>query len=223
MVNKVSIRRRTKKYKIKKRKKKTRKKGKKRKMKGGGLAAKFLGFFNTAPKNESQNLENGKIVNGKIENGKIVNDQDKKNCPQQKGVFETINDFSKEQVNTLKNSLNDANAKIKKTATEQVGRTFSNIMDRMVEKSEKENVCPCCKRPYTDKEKVPVNYEKNENNANEKNENEKNANEKNENEKNENEKNENEKNEKDEFMENLKKNNGIKSDAISLSMDAESL
>ena len=222
MVNKVSIRRRTKKYKIKKRKKKTRKKGKKRKMKGGGLADKFLGFFNTAPKNESQNLENGKIVNGKIENGKIVNDQDKKNCPQQKGVFETINDFSKEQVNTLKNSLNDANAKIKKTATEQVGRTFSNIMDRMVEKSEKENVCPCCKRPYTDKEKVPVNYEKNENNANEKNENEKN--EKNENEKNE--KNENEKNEKDEFMENFKKNNGIKpldTDAISLSMDAKSL
>ena len=210
MVNKVSIRRRTKKYKIKKRKKKTRKKGKKRKMKGGGLADKFLGFFNTAPKKESQNLENGKIVNGKIENGKIVNDQDKKNCPQQKGVFETINDFSKEQVNTLKNSLNDANAKIKKTATEQVGRTFSNIMNRMVEKSEKENVCPCCKRPYTDKEKVPVNYEKNEN-------------EKNENEKNENEKNENEKNE---FMENFKKNNGIKpldTDAISLSMDAKSL
>ena len=205
MVNKVSIRRRTKKYKIKKRKKKTRKKGKKRKMKGGGLADKFLGFFNTAPKKESQNLENGKIVNGKIENGKIVNDQDKKNCPQQKGVFETINDFSKEQVNTLKNSLNDANAKIKKTATEQVGRTFSNIMNRMVEKSEKENVCPCCKRPYTDKEKVPVNYEKNEN------------------EKNENEKNENEKNE---FMENFKKNNGIKpldTDAISLSMDAKSL
>jgi len=220
MVNKVSIRRRTKKYKIKKRKKKTRKKGKKRKMKGGGLADKFLGFFNTAPKKESQNLENGKIVNGKIENGKIVNDQDKKNCPQQKGVFETINDFSKEQVNTLKNSLNDANAKIKKTATEQVGRTFSNIMNRMVEKSEKENVCPCCKRPYTDKEKVPVNYEKNEN---EKNENEKNENEKNENEKNENEKNENEKNE---FMENFKKNNGIKpldTDAISLSMDAKSL
>ena len=156
MVNKVSIRRRTKKYKIKKRKKKTKKKGKKRKMKGGGLADKFLGFFNTAPKKEPQNLENGKIVNGKIENGKIVNDQDKKNCPQQKGVFETINDFSKEQVNTLKNSLNDANAKIKKTATDHVGRTFSNIMDRMVEKSEKENVCPCCKRPYTDKEKVPA-------------------------------------------------------------------
>ena len=147
--------RRTKKYKIKKIKKinkktkkinKKRQKNKQKKMKGGGgWSDGILGFFNGNKKKEQKYLEDKKNP-----------ENNEKNCPKPKGVFEQINDFSKEQTETLVNTLNKVNVNIKKTAKQQVGKTFNNLMQAMVDKSEKENVCPCCKRPYTDKEKVPA-------------------------------------------------------------------
>ena len=148
--------RRTKKYKIKKINKKTKKinkkrqknkqKNKQKKMKGGGgWTDGILGFFKGNKNKEQKYLEDKKN-----------SENNDKNCPKPKGVFEQINDFSKEQTDTLVNTLNKVNVNIKKTAKQQVGKTFNNLMQAMVDKSEKENVCPCCKRPYTDKEKVPV-------------------------------------------------------------------
>lgn len=139
------VKRRTKKYKIRKKNKKTRrrkrnKKGKK--MKGGAWTDGILNFFN---EKEKKNLE---------DKTPDTIEQDNK-CPKPKGVLEQINDFSKEQTKVLVNTLDNVNMNIKKTAKEQVERTFNNLMNAMVSKSEKENVCPCCKRPYDLKEKVP--------------------------------------------------------------------
>ena len=139
------VKRRTKKYKIRKKNKKTRrrkrnKKGKK--MKGGAWTDGILNFFNGK---EKKNLE---------DKTPDTVEQDNK-CPKPKGIVEQINDFSKEQTKVLVNTLDNVNMNIKKTAKEQVERTFNNLMNAMVSKSEKENVCPCCKRPYDLKEKVP--------------------------------------------------------------------
>jgi len=154
------VKRKTKRFKkIKKNKKTKRLKGneKKRRRKkkkftgGGGWGENILGFFNG---NKPQNvLENNKEPE-KNENNE--NNENNTKCPKPKGVMEQINNFSKEQSETLVNTLNEVNVNIKKTAKNQVERTFNNLMGAMVSKSEKENVCPCCKRPYTDKEKVPV-------------------------------------------------------------------
>ena len=145
--------RRTKKYKMKKKNKKTKKKNKKinkkrqknkqKKMKGGGWTDNVLNIFRTEKKAPYLEYE-------------INPENNDKKCPTPKGVMEQIEDFSKEQTETLVNTLNKVNVNIKKTAKQQVGRTFNNLMNAMVSKSEKENVCPCCKRPYTDKEKVPM-------------------------------------------------------------------
>ena len=153
------VKRKTKRFKkIKKNKKTKRLKGNKKKMRrkkkkftGGGWGENILGFFKG---NKPQNvLENNKEPE-KNENNE--NNEKNTKCPKPKGVMEQINNFSKEQSETLVNTLNEVNVNIKKTAKKQVERTFNNLMGAMVSKSEKENVCPCCKRPYTDKEKVPV-------------------------------------------------------------------
>ena len=137
------VKRRTKKYKIRKKNKKTkRRKRKGKKMKGGAWTDGILNFFKGK---EKKNLE---------DKTPDTIEQDNK-CPKPKGVLEQINDFGKEQSKVLVNTLDNVNINIKKTAKEQVGRTFNNLMNAMVSKSEKENVCPCCKRPYDLKEKVP--------------------------------------------------------------------
>ena len=137
------VKRRTKKYKIRKKNKKTRRRKRKgKKMKGGAWTDGILNFFNGK---EKKNLE---------DKTPDTVEQDNK-CPKPKGIVEQINDFSKEQTKVLVNTLDNVNMNIKKTAKEQVERTFNNLMNAMVSKSEKENVCPCCKRPYDLKEKVP--------------------------------------------------------------------
>jgi len=137
------VKRRKKKNKIRKKNKKTRRRKRKgKKMKGGAWTDGILNFFKGK---EKKNLE---------DKTPDTIEQDNK-CPKPKGVLEQINDFGKEQTKVLTNTLDNVNMNIKKTAKEQVGRTFNNLMNAMVSKSEKENVCPCCKRPYDLKEKVP--------------------------------------------------------------------
>jgi hypothetical protein len=146
------MKRRTKRYKNKKINKKTKrikrrngKKKNKKKMKGGGIVDGVLNFFKPK-KPDNVNTDNANPLN--------TDTAQKANCPKPTSVLENINSFTKDQTAAVLNSIKNANVNIKKSAKQQVERTFNNLMGAMVSKSEKDNVCPCCKRPYTDKEKV---------------------------------------------------------------------